>query len=67
MLVNIKKLNENAKLPTYGTVYSAGCDLYACMDEDISINPGETKLIKTYEYQSQSLVPYRLATPLQMG
>lgn len=47
MLVNIKKLNENAKLPTYGTVYSAGCDLYACMDEDVSINPGETKLIKT--------------------
>ena len=47
MLVNIKKLNENAKLPTYGTVYSAGCDLYACMDEGVSINPGETKLIKT--------------------
>ena len=47
MLVNIKKLNEKAKLPTYGTAYSAGCDLYACMDEDISINPGETKLIKT--------------------
>ena len=47
MLVNIKRLNENAKLPTYGTVYSAGCDLYACMDEDVSINPGETKLIKT--------------------
>ena len=47
MLVNIKKLNENAKLPTYGTVYSAGCDLYACMDYDVSINPGETKLIKT--------------------
>lgn len=47
MLVNIKKLNEKAKLPTYGTTYSAGCDLYACMDEDISINPGETKLIKT--------------------
>ena len=23
--------------------------------------------IRTYEYQSQSLVPYRLATPLQMG
>ena len=47
MLVNIKKLNEKAKLPTYGTAYSAGCDLYACMDEDVSINPGETKLIKT--------------------
>jgi len=45
--MKIKKLNENAVIPTYGTEYSAGADLYACTEEDITINPGETKLIKT--------------------
>ncbi len=45
--VNIKKLNENAKIPTYGTEYAAGADLYACIDEDVVISKGETKLIKT--------------------
>lgn len=47
MKVNIKKLNEKAKLPTYGTEYSAGADLYACIDNTIEINPHETKLIPT--------------------
>ena len=45
--VKIKKLKENAILPTYGTPYSAGADLYACMDEPVTIAPGETVLIKT--------------------
>ena len=45
--VNIKKLNENAIIPTYGTEYAAGADLYACMDEAVTINPGETSFIKT--------------------
>lgn len=45
--MKIKKINENAIIPTYGTEYSAGADLYACTEEDITINPGETKLIKT--------------------
>lgn len=45
--INIKKLCEDAKIPTYGTNYAAGCDLYACTDEKIRFNPGETKLIKT--------------------
>ena len=47
MELNIKKLNEKAVLPTYGTVYSAGADLYACLDQDEVILPGEVKLIKT--------------------
>ena len=47
MNVNIKKLNENATVPTYGSPYAAGADLYACIDSDITINPGETVLIKT--------------------
>lgn len=47
MKVNIKKLNENAVIPTYGSPYAAGADLYACIEEDQVILPGETKLIKT--------------------
>lgn len=45
--VRIKKLNENAVIPTYGTEFSAGADLYACLDEAVTLAPGETKLIKT--------------------
>ena len=45
--VKIKKLNENAKIPTYGTEFSAGADIYACIDEDVKILPGETATIKT--------------------
>lgn len=45
--VKIKKLNENATIPTYGTEFSAGADLYACIEEAVTLAPGETKLIKT--------------------
>ncbi len=47
MIVKIKKLNQNAKIPTYGSPYSAGADLYACIDNEITIAPNETVLIKT--------------------
>lgn len=47
MNVQIKKLNENAKVPFYATPYSAGCDLYACIEEEITIEKGQTKLIPT--------------------
>ena len=47
MKVNIKKLNENAKIPTYGSPYSAGADLYACIDAELTIEPGQTVLVKT--------------------
>lgn len=45
--VNIKKLNEKATIPTYGSQYAAGADLYACIDEAVTINPGETQFIGT--------------------
>ncbi len=32
-------------LPTYGTEQSAGLDLYAAIDDDITLNPGEIKLV----------------------
>ncbi|MBO5287635.1 MAG: dUTP diphosphatase [Clostridia bacterium] len=47
MKVNIKRLKENATIPTYGSEFSAGADLYACLEDYIVINPGETKLIST--------------------
>ena len=47
MQIKIKKLKENANLPTRGTIGSAGADLYACIDEKIKINPGDLKLIPT--------------------
>ena len=47
MKVRIKKLSENAVVPTYGTDYAAGADLYACLDEKIEIAPLETKMVGT--------------------
>ena len=46
-IVEIKKLNEKAIIPTYGSIDAAGADLYACIDESETILPHETKLIKT--------------------
>lgn len=45
--VRIKKLNDTAKIPTYGSEYSAGADLYACTEADFVIEPGETVVVKT--------------------
>ena len=45
--INIKKLTESAVIPTYGTEYSAGADLYADIKENVVIKAHETKLIKT--------------------
>ena len=45
--VNIKKLTPNAIIPTYGTEFSAGADLYSGMTESITINAGATEFIKT--------------------
>ena len=47
MKIRIKKLDERAITPTYGTEYSAGADLYALLDEAIEIQPHATKLVKT--------------------
>ena len=45
--IAVKKLDENAVLPTYGSAYAAGADLYALTDGEVVFAPGETKLIKT--------------------
>ena len=45
--IRVKKLREGAILPTYGTSYAAGADLYACLAEDVAIAPGETVFVPT--------------------
>ena len=45
--MNIKKLRENAVIPTYGSASAAGADLYAAEDEALTIAAGETKLVHT--------------------
>jgi dUTP pyrophosphatase len=45
--ISIKKLDERAIIPHYGTEFSAGADLYALLDEPVDIKPGESKLIHT--------------------
>lgn len=45
--INVKKLNDNAILPTYGSEYAAGADLYACMESPVTIAPGDTVMIHT--------------------
>ena len=45
--VRVKILREGAKLPTYGSAQAAGADLYACLQEPVTVAPGETVFIPT--------------------
>lgn len=45
--IAVKKLDERAVLPTYGSEFSAGADLYAVADGDITFQPNETKFVRT--------------------
>ena len=45
--IAVKKLHENAILPTYGSEFAAGADLYALCEEEVVFAPQETKLIRT--------------------
>ena len=47
MTVKIVKLQQNAHIPTYGSADAAGADLYACIDEAVTIQPSQTVLIPT--------------------
>ena len=46
-IIKIKKLNENARIPSRATEGSAGMDLYSAESESITINPHECKKIHT--------------------
>ncbi len=45
--IHVKRLREGARLPSYGSAGAAGADLYACLDEPVTIRPGETVFIPT--------------------
>lgn len=45
--IRVKKLKANAILPTYGSAEAAGADLYACLENSIEIQPGETVFVPT--------------------
>ena len=47
MELKIKKLKENAKIPHRATNGSAGMDLYACIDESVTLAPGQLAVIPT--------------------
>ena len=45
--IRVKKLREKATLPTYGSQWAAGADLYACLDAAVTIEPHQTVMIPT--------------------
>ena len=45
--IKVKKLKENAHLPTYESTTAAGADLRACLEENVMIAPGQTVFIST--------------------
>ena len=47
MEIMIKKLKENAIIPTHGSEYAAGYDLYSTNVSPVLICPGETKKFET--------------------
>lgn len=45
--IRVKKLKSSAILPTYGSTGAAGADLYACLDGDVTVEPGKTVFVPT--------------------
>lgn len=45
--IKFKKLNPNAVIPTQGSPEAAGYDLYACLEESVTVNPHEVVKIGT--------------------
>lgn len=45
--IRVKKLHPNAVIPTYGSAEAAGADLYACVEESVTIQPGEIFWVPT--------------------
>jgi dUTP pyrophosphatase len=47
MIVKVKKLNDRAVVPTKGSEQAAGSDLYALLDEPVTLNTNESVFIPT--------------------
>lgn len=46
-VIRVKKLDARAELPTLGSAFAAGADLRACLDEPVTLAPGQTVMIHT--------------------
>lgn len=47
MKLTFKKTNEKAIIPSRATEASAGLDIYACLNEPVTLESGEIKMIPT--------------------
>ena len=47
MKIRIQKRKKNARIPTRGSAQAAGCDLYACLEQEVVIPPHESAMIGT--------------------
>jgi dUTP pyrophosphatase len=47
MQVLYKKLRDDAMVPAYQTDQSAGADVFACLNDAVTLHPGEIQLIPT--------------------
>ena len=45
--IRVKILRQSAHLPTYGSLEAAGADLYACLEEEMTVAPGKTAFVPT--------------------
>lgn len=45
--VKVKKMRENAVLPTYESQEAVGADLRACIEEAVRVEPGQTVFVPT--------------------
>jgi dUTP pyrophosphatase len=45
--IRVKKLHPMAKLPTYGSAEAAGADLYACLEQPMMVEPGQSVFVPT--------------------
>jgi dUTP pyrophosphatase len=47
MVLKVYRLNKNNPLPDYMSRHASGIDLFASLDHDVSIDPGEYRIIPT--------------------
>ena len=45
--IRVKRIKDDAIMPTYGSAEAAGADLYACLSAPVTIQPGESVFIPT--------------------
>lgn len=60
-MIELKKLDKRARIPEYGSIMSAGLDLFACIDKTIAIPPLKTYMIPTGIAINMMTVPVHLA------